>query len=137
LIVSNDAAIPIASGLRRLRRGQCLCELATCVAKNSHAFLARVRPQIASLLPRHKLVNVWADRIEALACVFPLTSALHDGALSRKVRALPKMSEPAITKELIAKSVLKKSEKCLVRRKSLCCKAWDAATQSISKRCYR
>jgi hypothetical protein len=34
-------------------------------------------------------------------------------------------------------SVLKKSEKCLVRRKSLCCKAWDATTQDISKRRHR
>lgn len=32
------------------------------------------------------------------------------------------------------KSVLKKSEKSLVRRKSLWCQAWDATTQSISER---
>ena len=30
-----------------------------------HAFLARVWPQIETLLPAHKLVNVYLDRIEA------------------------------------------------------------------------
>ena len=31
-----------------------------------HAFLARVWPQIEALLPAHKLVNVYLDRIEAV-----------------------------------------------------------------------
>ena len=31
-----------------------------------HAFLARIWPQVESLLPAHKLVNVYADRIEAV-----------------------------------------------------------------------
>ena len=31
-----------------------------------HAFLARVWPQVEALLPAHKLVNVYADRIEAV-----------------------------------------------------------------------
>lgn len=31
-----------------------------------HAFLARVWPQIEALLPTHKLVNVYPDRIEAV-----------------------------------------------------------------------
>lgn len=31
-----------------------------------HAFLARVSPQIESLLSTHKLVNVYLDRIEAV-----------------------------------------------------------------------
>ena len=35
--------------------------------RDFHAFLARVWPQVESLLPGHKLVNVFADRIEAVA----------------------------------------------------------------------
>ncbi len=31
-----------------------------------HAFLARIWPQVEALLPTHKLVNVYADRIEAV-----------------------------------------------------------------------
>ena len=31
-----------------------------------HAFLARVWPQIEALLPAHKLVNVYLDRVEAV-----------------------------------------------------------------------
>lgn len=31
-----------------------------------HAFLTRVWPQIEALLPTHKLVNVYPDRIEAV-----------------------------------------------------------------------
>ena len=31
-----------------------------------HAFLERVSPQIEALLPGHKLVNVYLDRIEAV-----------------------------------------------------------------------
>ena len=31
-----------------------------------HAFLARIWPQVEALLPSHKLVNVYADRIEAV-----------------------------------------------------------------------
>lgn len=31
-----------------------------------HAFLARIWPQVEALLPVHKLVNVYADRIEAV-----------------------------------------------------------------------
>ncbi len=31
-----------------------------------HAFLARIWPQVETLLPAHKLVNVYADRIEAV-----------------------------------------------------------------------
>ena len=31
-----------------------------------HAFLTRVWPQIEALLPAHKLVNVYLDRIEAV-----------------------------------------------------------------------
>ena len=31
-----------------------------------HVFLARVWPQIEALLPAHKLVNVYLDRIEAV-----------------------------------------------------------------------
>ncbi len=33
-----------------------------------HHFLATVWPQVESLLPAHKLVCVYADRIEAFAC---------------------------------------------------------------------
>ena len=32
-----------------------------------HAFLARIWPQVETLLPAHKLVNVYADRIEAVS----------------------------------------------------------------------
>ena len=32
-----------------------------------HAFLARIWPQVEALLPTHKLVNVYADRIEAVS----------------------------------------------------------------------
>ncbi len=35
--------------------------------RDFHAFLARVWAQVESLLPAHKLVNVYADRIEAVA----------------------------------------------------------------------
>ena len=31
-----------------------------------HAVLARVWPQVEALLPAHKLVNVYADRVEAI-----------------------------------------------------------------------
>lgn len=31
-----------------------------------HALLARVWPQIEALIPAHKLVNVYADRVEAI-----------------------------------------------------------------------
>lgn len=31
-----------------------------------HAFLTRIWPQVEALLPAHKLVNVYADRIEAV-----------------------------------------------------------------------
>jgi hypothetical protein len=31
-----------------------------------HSFLARVWPRIEALLPAHKLVNVYLDRIEAV-----------------------------------------------------------------------
>ena len=36
------------------------------VQTDFHAFLARIWPQVESLLPAHKLVNVYADRIEAV-----------------------------------------------------------------------
>ena len=35
--------------------------------RDFHAFLARVWKQVESLLPGHKLVNVFVDRIEAVA----------------------------------------------------------------------
>ena len=35
--------------------------------KDFHTFLTKVWPQVESLLPTHKLVNVYADRIEAVA----------------------------------------------------------------------
>ena len=34
--------------------------------RDFHTFLARVWPQIEALLPAHKLINVYADRIEAV-----------------------------------------------------------------------
>ena len=49
----------------------------------------------------------------------------------------PEPFAPATRGEYQTKSMLKKSEKELVRCKSLCCKAWDATTQSISERRYR
>jgi predicted nuclease of predicted toxin-antitoxin system len=35
--------------------------------KEFHAVLARAWPQIEALLPAHKLVNVYTDRVEAIA----------------------------------------------------------------------
>ena len=35
--------------------------------KDFHEFLAKVWPHVETLLPTHKLVNVYADRIEAVA----------------------------------------------------------------------
>jgi len=35
--------------------------------RDFHEFLAKVWPQVETLLPAHKLVNVYADRIEAVA----------------------------------------------------------------------
>jgi predicted nuclease of predicted toxin-antitoxin system len=34
--------------------------------RDFHAFLARVWPQVEGLLPAHKLINVYLDRIEAI-----------------------------------------------------------------------
>jgi len=35
--------------------------------RDFHAFLVRVWPQVEMLLPSHKLISVYVDRIEALA----------------------------------------------------------------------
>ena len=34
--------------------------------RDFHAFLARVWPQVEALLPEHKLINVYMDRVEAV-----------------------------------------------------------------------
>ena len=67
VIVSKDADFSARILLAQPPPWEVHLRIGNLRRRDFHAFLARVWPQIEALLPGHKLVNVYADRIEAVA----------------------------------------------------------------------